>query len=354
MATNYPVSLQDLDATRGTDSQSLDSPNHVTHHTLEDDTIEALQAKVGIDGSAVSTSLDYQVNNSLSISPGHLHQVADFSDYAPISSSTGVSDANKVVKTDPEGKIDDSFLREDIQVFTSSGTWTKPSLTGLSKARIEIWGAGGSGGASCAIHGNNNRAAAGGGGSGAYKRFLVDLDDLGATESVTIGAGGASVNRSTHGFTNGNAGGATSFGSTFSVEGGDEGLADIDDENETAAGGSGGDSGTDGVGYDGAAGGTGNTVTDGSYAGGSGIWSAGGGSAGAKTDEDNNAAGGSAHFDGNGGGDGASNHGSGNDATADAGDVACGGGGAAVSMSSGSATATSGAGGDGYCRVTVF
>lgn len=62
MTTVYPSALQDLDATRGTGTQPLNSPNHVTHHTTEDDTIEALQAKVGIDGSAVTTSHDYKLS----------------------------------------------------------------------------------------------------------------------------------------------------------------------------------------------------------------------------------------------------------------------------------------------------
>jgi hypothetical protein len=62
MATSYPGSLQDLDATRGTAGQPLSSPSHVTHHTLEDDTTEALQAKVGADSSAVTTSHDYKLS----------------------------------------------------------------------------------------------------------------------------------------------------------------------------------------------------------------------------------------------------------------------------------------------------
>lgn len=62
MTTTFPTSLQDLDATRGTGSDKLSTPNHVTHHTTEDDTIEALQAKVGIDGSAVTTSHDYKLS----------------------------------------------------------------------------------------------------------------------------------------------------------------------------------------------------------------------------------------------------------------------------------------------------
>lgn len=63
MATTFPTSLQDLDATRGAASDPLSAPNHVTHHTTEDDTIEALQAKVGIDSSAVTTSHDYKLSS---------------------------------------------------------------------------------------------------------------------------------------------------------------------------------------------------------------------------------------------------------------------------------------------------
>src|SRR3990167_9512684 len=62
MATTFPTSIQDLDATRGATGNPLNSPNHITHHTTEDDTVEALQAKIGIDGSAVTTSHDYKLS----------------------------------------------------------------------------------------------------------------------------------------------------------------------------------------------------------------------------------------------------------------------------------------------------
>lgn len=79
MSTTFPTSLQDLDATRGTTGQTLASPNHITHHQKEDDTIEALQTKVGIDSSADTTSLDYKLKNTASIDPGHKHTIASLS-----------------------------------------------------------------------------------------------------------------------------------------------------------------------------------------------------------------------------------------------------------------------------------
>ena len=61
MATNFPSSLDTLTNPSATDT--LDSPPHDEQHADANDAIEALQAKVGVDGSAVTTSLDYKVAN---------------------------------------------------------------------------------------------------------------------------------------------------------------------------------------------------------------------------------------------------------------------------------------------------
>ena len=63
-----------MDSTRGTANQALNSPSHVAHHLVEDDTIEALETKVGIDSSTVSTSLDYKLTNTTA---GHDHDGTD-------------------------------------------------------------------------------------------------------------------------------------------------------------------------------------------------------------------------------------------------------------------------------------
>ena len=61
MATNFPTSLDALTNPSGTDSMS--SPSHAGQHTDANDAIEALQAKVGVDGSAVTTSHEYRINS---------------------------------------------------------------------------------------------------------------------------------------------------------------------------------------------------------------------------------------------------------------------------------------------------
>ena len=59
MATNFPTSLDSL--TNPTSSDSLNSPSHSAQHANVNDAVEALQAKVGADSSAVTSSHDYKI-----------------------------------------------------------------------------------------------------------------------------------------------------------------------------------------------------------------------------------------------------------------------------------------------------
>ena len=99
-----------------------------------------------------------------------------------------------------------------VQVFTSSGTWTRP--TGCRYVRVRLTGGGGGGGGATAAA--SQCCAASGGSSGGYGEGFFDVT---STSSVTItigagGAGGAAANG-----TGGN-GGTTSFGALLSANGG--------------------------------------------------------------------------------------------------------------------------------------
>jgi len=59
MATNFPTSLDSL--TNPATSDQLNSPSHAAQHTNANDAIEALEAKVGVDGSTVTTSHAYKI-----------------------------------------------------------------------------------------------------------------------------------------------------------------------------------------------------------------------------------------------------------------------------------------------------
>ena len=105
----------------------------------------------------------------------------------------------------------------NIQVFTSSDTYTPTS--GMQYAIIEVVGSGGGGGGT-ATGGANIWAVGGGGGGGNYSRIQSDATSIGASQTVTIGAagaGGAAGNNA------GTAGADCSFGTICVGKGGSGG-----------------------------------------------------------------------------------------------------------------------------------
>lgn len=105
-----------------------------------------------------------------------------------------------------------------IQKFTASGTYTP--TTGMRYCKVEVFGAGGSGGGSTSSVAGH-LAVSSGGGAGGYARDFYYQTDIGTSQTITIGAGGAAP---TAGNNNGNAGGTTSFGSLLSATGGSGGV----------------------------------------------------------------------------------------------------------------------------------
>lgn len=63
MTTNFPGSLDAFTNPSATDAMDSVTVPHATQHADLNDAVEALQAKVGVDGSAVNSSLDYKVAN---------------------------------------------------------------------------------------------------------------------------------------------------------------------------------------------------------------------------------------------------------------------------------------------------
>ena len=97
---------------------------------------------------------------------------------------------------------------------TVSATWTKPARLKYVDVELQAPG-GGSGGA--ATTAASQLAAAGCGGGGGYSRKRILAVDLGATESVTVGAAGTA---GAAGNNDGGTGGTTSFGTHLSANGG--------------------------------------------------------------------------------------------------------------------------------------
>lgn len=211
------------------------------------------------------------------------------------------------------------------QTFTASGTWTKPTSPTGAWVLVEVWGGGGGGGGT---------ASTGAGGGGGYSWGIFAVDDLGATETVTVGAGGAKGNPGT-------VGGTSSFGSHLSAYGGGGGYngggggggqTSAGTAANVSTGGNGGgpvggtgDNGTDTAATSGVSGGGG--AYNQSPSGAAGFFGGGGGGAASGPN------GGASFYGGGGGGGGASGtggvsvHGGNGGATGVAGTAPGGGGG---------------------------
>ena len=120
--------------------------------------------------------------------------------------------------------------------FTSTGTFTKPP--GYTQFGVRIFGGGGGGGGGKSAGAGNQRSGGGGGGGGGQNIATILASAVGATETVTIAAGGTGGTGGTS--ANGNSGGIggdSSFGSLIFAYGGGQGTGGA---NSSGGGGGGG------------------------------------------------------------------------------------------------------------------
>lgn len=263
MATNFPSSLDTSTTIPAESSSTSLAVNHPTAHQNIQDAIEAIEAKIGVDSSAVTTSHDYKLsgvtgsdkavsktgtetltNKTLtsptitgatittsSVNGVTLQTAGSATDFLAANGTyqTGsVANASSTVKgivelatsaeitagtaTGGTGAAlvvtPDQLLAArpvtDVQAFTTAGTtsWTKPA--NAKWVEVTVIGAGGAGGSGTA---GLNTSGGGGGGYG-FKRMAASA--LGSTETVIVGAGGTA---GANGSTGGN-GGSSSFGTS--------------------------------------------------------------------------------------------------------------------------------------------
>lgn len=124
------------------------------------------------------------------------------------------------------------------QVFTSNGTYTPTS--GMVYCEVICVGSGAGGGGTTAT-GAGQYSAGGGGGGGEYAVGVFSATTIGASQSVTVGAGGTGVSGAS-----GNDGNTSSLGSLISASGGSKGILGPAAATSVAGGGAGGNAGTGG------------------------------------------------------------------------------------------------------------
>lgn len=147
--------------------------------------------------SDVPTS--FVTNSGIAVPAAHILNVLG------VNGVTTAGAGNTVTVTGTNGPLE---LLVSSQTFTSSGSYVPTS--GTAFAIIECQGGGGGGGGSTFV-------AAAGGGAGGYAKALYSAVQLGASQTVTIGAGGSG---GAAGFNDGAQGGTTSVGALISATGG--------------------------------------------------------------------------------------------------------------------------------------
>lgn len=112
--------------------------------------------------------------------------------------------------------------QSDVQTFTSGGTWTKPTAFTPKVVIVEMIGAGGGGGAGASLATAVVAKGGGGGGGGCWVRGVFKADDLAATVSVGVHAGGTAGAKGAAGAAGGagGIGGNTTFGTYLTAYGG--------------------------------------------------------------------------------------------------------------------------------------
>ncbi len=186
--------------------------------------------------TAGSAALASQYNNLradvLNTSTGHTHTGA--SENGAKVAATGVSSGTAtdgfVLTADGSGGAAFEALAAagaDVQEFTSSGSWVKPS----GKTGVFVFAVGGGGGGASGGRSSSGYARGGGGGYGAAHcaRWMA-ASELAGTVTVTIGSGGAGGTAIASGTTSlegatGADGGDTTFGTIICAIGGPAGKA---------------------------------------------------------------------------------------------------------------------------------
>ncbi len=244
----FPSTLSSF--SRPTATNTLNSPSHSALHNTVSSAVGQLEAVVGLDGAnSVLGTVIGDLRSPGSAGGGHVQTAikggtgqTSFSKgdtlAAQSSSVLGkinvgadgslyVADSTQnlgIKWATPSSVLSSGIANASILVFSASSIkgWTKPSL--LAYVIVEAVGGGGGGGSS-----NNNAGGGSGGGSGTYARRRITASLLGASEDVTIGAGGASATN----------GGTTVFGASSFI-GAVGGLAGNASAGNSQVGGAGG------------------------------------------------------------------------------------------------------------------
>ena len=128
MSTNFPSAIDSystlVDNTHDVLAADQNNPN---------DAIESIEAKLGIDSSAVATSIDYLLKSASSIDPGHSHSLLTNLTVAATKmywyQNVAITGWTIVAVTDAVLAVKGGSNAYNVTGGQTAGTWTWPSTT---------------------------------------------------------------------------------------------------------------------------------------------------------------------------------------------------------------------------------
>lgn len=137
MATNYPTST-DTNGTGGTlNVQASTTPlstGHVASHQNLTDAVLAIETKVGVDSSIVTTTIDYKLKSTSSIDPGHKHTPSVSLAATGTPSATTVLFGNNTWATPPTAADASTTVKGVTKLDTAPASASSPIAVGVNSA----------------------------------------------------------------------------------------------------------------------------------------------------------------------------------------------------------------------------
>jgi len=165
--------------------------------TPSDDTVSTAKIQ---DDAVTAAKLANSINTEIAANTAKVTNATHTGDVTGATALTIAADAVDIAMLSATGTASaTTFLRGDnawasaaaglnsVQIFTSSGTWTKPA--GITKVIMEVQAGGGSGGYRPTANPEYLSAASAGG----YALKFLDVSSI-STSTITVGAGGTAVN----------------------------------------------------------------------------------------------------------------------------------------------------------------
>jgi hypothetical protein len=195
-------------------------------------------AGTGLSGTFNATTHSYALSTPVSVANGGTGE-SSLTAYAVLcggTTSTGavqsiasVGTSGQVLTSNGAGALPtfqaasggSAFTTVNVQVFTSTGTYTPTA--NMAYCIVEAVGGGGGGGG-VPNNTSSQACAAGGGGGGGYARIHLSAATVGSSQTVTINTGGSG---GAAGSNPGSSGGSVTFGSLLTANGGAGGAAGV-------------------------------------------------------------------------------------------------------------------------------